>query len=388
MSYGRNIFRCFVAAALGLAASAAARAQCPPQTVTGGLLSPSKIVQTPLGNLLVAEFGTTAPNTGRVSVVGPDGNRRTLLGGLPSGVNEVGDVVGTTGLFLRGRTLYVVNGQGDATLAGPAPGTEVPNPHPSSPIFSSVLAVNLSAAAEQNTHGFTLTAAQHQALKNGARLTLGAGGDRLTVELAADFPDYAPDPRPFFPANVRHSNPYGVVAEGERLYVVDAGANAVRRVELATGAHTVLTTFAPIPNPLPLGPPFVEAVPTSIRADGGRLLVTLFRGFPFPPGAAEVRSVNPSTGQSAPFIGGLSAAIDVLPVRGRGGDTDYLTLELSTDLLASAPGRLRRYDAPASAPSALAGCLISPSGMAHDPKTGTLYVTEIFTGRIVTLKVP
>lgn len=361
------------------------QAQCPPATLTAGLLSPSKIIQTPQGNLIVAEFGAGAPNTARVSIVDASGNRRTLLDGLPSGINSVGDAIGTTGLALRGRTLYIVNGEGDSTLAGPIPGTEVPNPNPSSPIFSSVVALHLSTNVERNTNGYSLTVADHQALKSGVRLTLGSGGEKVTLELVTDFPDFVPSPLPFFPANVRHSNPYGAVAMGEQLFVVDAGFNSVWRVDLETGAHSTLAVFPPIPNPLPFGPPVVEAVPTSIQQSDDKLLVTLFRGFPFPQGSAEVRSVDPATGAHAPFITGLTAAIDVLSFKGKRGEAGHLTLELSANLLGGAPGRLQRYGSPVGSPTLVANCLISPSSMVLDRKTGTLYITEVFTGRIVTL---
>ena len=372
--------------ALLLAAGATARAQCPADTLTAGLAGPLDITQTPLGNLLVAETGTPTPNTGRVSIVDRAGNRRTLLDGLPSGFNAIGDLSGTNGLLLRGRTLYVVNGEGDSTLAGPVPGTEIPNPNPSSPIFSSILAVHFSANVERSTTGFTLTAADHLALKQGQTLTFGAGGDQVTVRLVADFPDFVPAPLPFFAANVRHSNPYHLVAIEDQLYVTDAGQNLVWRVDIESGAFAPLAVFPPIPNPAPFGPPVIEAVPTGITLLGDQLLVTLFRGFPFPPGTSEVRTVDPETGAHSALITGLSSAIGVLPLKG-GGAAGLLTLELSTDLLGGAPGRLRRYATTGGAPADLATCLISPSSMAYDQKTGTLYITEVFTGRIVTLSI-
>src|SRR5688572_33111030 len=49
-------------------------------------------------------------------------------------------------------------------------------------------------------------------------------------------------------------------------------------------------------NPLPFGPPFIDAVPDSISLRGNELLVTTLTGFPFPPGRAEVRKVNITTG--------------------------------------------------------------------------------------------
>ncbi|MEK6336862.1 MAG: ScyD/ScyE family protein [Acidobacteriota bacterium] len=363
-----------------------AMAQCPGSTFTGGLQLPSKIIQGAKGNLIVAESGTFAPNSGRVSTVDAQGTRRTLVDGLPSGLNEIGDISGTSGLYLQGRTLYIVNGEGDATLAGPIPGTEVPNPAPSSPILSSVIALHFSNEVEKTTSGFTLSLADHQALKNGDKLKLNNGkGDKITIELIADFPDYTADPLPFFPPNVRHSNPYGVAQIGNNLFVSDGGQNAVYTVDIHSGSISTLTTFPPLINPLfpGFGGPFIEAVPDSIRESDGQLLVTLLRGFPFLPGNASVMKVNPTTGATTPLITGLTSAIDVLSVKEK-GRTSHLTLEISTNLLAGDPGRLQRFETPAGPGTVISNCLISPSSMVRDKDN--LYVTEIFTGRII--KIP
>ena len=73
---------------------------------------------------------------GRVSVIDrKTGARRTLIGGLPSAINQSPagpEPTGPSGLALRGRTLYVLIGQGDVVVPGPAPGSEVPNPNPPS----------------------------------------------------------------------------------------------------------------------------------------------------------------------------------------------------------------------------------------------------------------
>jgi glucose/arabinose dehydrogenase len=50
-----------------------------------GLKAPVKSILTPKGNLLVAEAGN-GPNTGRISIIDGNGNRRTLIDGLPSGL--------------------------------------------------------------------------------------------------------------------------------------------------------------------------------------------------------------------------------------------------------------------------------------------------------------
>ena len=375
-----------VAAIIAFAAIGASAQQCPVTGFSSGLQLPSGVTQSPLGNLLVTENGPPAPNSGRVSIVEPGGTRRTLLNGLPSGINDVGDISGPNGLLLIGRTLYVTIGSGDATVAGPIPGTELPNAHPSSPLYASILAIHFSANVERTTDGLTLSLADQQALAQGKKVKLGGGGDKITVEVVANFPDYTPDPLPFFADNVRHSNPYHMAAAGNLLYVADAGMNSVRKVNLNTGAFSTLAAFAPIPNPLPFGPPVVEAVPTGLVLADGQLLVTLFRGFPFPTGASAVVAVDPKKGTQTPFITGLSSAIDVLPLKSK-GDMDYLVLELSADLLGNQPGRLLRFETPGSAPTVVADCLISPSAMTYNARTRTLYVTEIFTGRVVTIPV-
>jgi hypothetical protein len=287
---------------------------------------------------------------------------------------------------MRGRTLYMTIGEGDETLRGPAQGTNVPNPNPSSPILSSVLAVHFSAQVEKTTGGFTLIPADHLALKNGARLELDdAVGGKLTVELVADFPDYVPAPRPGVPNAVRPSNPFGLLPVEEQLYVVDAGMNLVRQINLETGDTSTLTTFANLPNTRGFGPPTVEPVPDSIRLFGEELLVTLLSGAPFPLGQAQVRTVDPATGASAPFITGLTTAIDVLVVKSDGAG-EFLTLEHSADLVARLPGRIQFYTSPEATPIVIADCLQRPTSMALNMKTGELFVTEIFTGQIVKIE--
>lgn len=80
-----------VLAATVMLASGDAAAQCPVTELASGLQLPLGITQSNQDNLIVGETGTTTPNTGRISLVGLDGARRTLLDGLPSGINDVGE---------------------------------------------------------------------------------------------------------------------------------------------------------------------------------------------------------------------------------------------------------------------------------------------------------
>ena len=386
----RSILWSLVAiAAAVMLAGVKARAQCPVTELTSGLHFPLGITQTSQGNLLVSETGTPEPNTGRISIVDLDGNRRILLDRLPSGINDVNEPSGPAGLFMRGRTLYFVIGIGDSVVAGPVPGTNLPNSNPSSPIFNSVLAIHFSANIEKNTTGFTLTLVQQQALASGEQVTLSNGEDEtIKVELIADLPGYTPNPLPFLGANVRGVNPFDVVVVDDKVYVTDGAQNSLWQVDLPTGAFSKLATFPDIPNPFfpGLGGPFIEPVPTGLRYSAGQLFVTLFRGFPFLPGTSEVCAVDPNTGSQSSFIPGLTSAIDALVIR-KGSAPDYLALQFASGSFLSGPGLLLRFDAPDRPPTIIADCLITPTSMTLDEKTGTLYVTELAGGRIVSISV-
>jgi hypothetical protein len=378
------------------------RAQCPVTQLASGLQLPLGITQTNQKNLIVSESGPRGTtNTGTLAIIGLDGSRRTLLANLPSGSNDVGDPSGPAGVFMRGRTLYVAVGLGNVVIGVGIPGAAVPNPNgPSSPIFSSILAVHFSAFGENTTEGFTLSLNDQQVLAAGGRVSLENGsGDRIDIELVANFPDYIPNPLPTVPNNVRASNPFDLVAVDDTLYVTDGGRNLVWQVDLTSGAFSPLAEFAPIPNPLfnptppppSIGGPVVEAVPTSIDYADGKLLVTLFRGFPFPAGTSVVEQIDPLTGAHVPFITGLRTAISVLPLV-QGDDTDYLVLEHSTAGGAPLPpfgnaGRLLGFEEPGGLATVLAGgtgCLLRPTSMTLDKKTGTLYVTE-YGGRVLSI---
>jgi hypothetical protein len=384
-----------VLAAAAMLASGDAAAQCPVTELASGLRIPLGIIQSNQDNLIIAETGTPEPNTGRISIVDLDGSRRTLLDGLPSGLNDIREPSGPAGVFMRGRTLYVAIGVGDVVIAGPIPTTQLPNPDPpSSPIFSSVLAVHFSAHVEKITEGFTLSLDDHEALADGERVRLSnGGGDKATIELIADFPNFIPNPLAPFEGAVRASNLFDLIVVGNELFVTDGGRNLVWQVDIHSGDFSQLAQFPPIENTFPVGGPIIEAVPTGIAYSGGQLLVTLFRGVPFGPGTSDVEQVDPVTGSHFSFIGELKTAIDVVPIRD-GSDTDWLVLQHASEgLFFGSGGSLLRFETPDGSPTVLVGgpaaapfCLTRPTSMVLDEKTGTLYVTEL-GGRILAIPI-
>ncbi|MEO8073153.1 MAG: ScyD/ScyE family protein, partial [Acidobacteriota bacterium] len=321
---------------------------------TTGLNNPVKMITAAGSSLLVSESGTDTPNSGRISLVNrTTGARQTLIDGLPSGITRSGgapEPSGPSGTKLNGLKLYVSISAGDTSTQ--VMGGAIPNTAPSSPLLISILEMTLPADYETLVSGFTLSSANQTTLNGGAAVTLtNAEGKQLSVRLVVNLPDYVSDPRPNLPENIRESNPFGIEISGGALYVVDASFNLLYRIQIASGAFEVFTTFASMPNPTQIGPPVIEAVPDSIRLVGNTLYISFLSGFPFVQGLAEVRTVNLNTRQQATFIPNLTSALDVLPFNGTGGSNDsYLVLEFSANQLAQAPGRLKLFTSPTESP--------------------------------------
>lgn len=405
MSFGTRSCRAGIlllgtAGILLVTSDARAEDSCNATALVSGLRTPLGITRSNLGNLIVAETGSLGVlHSGRISIVDRRGTRRTLIDGLPSGTNDVNEPSGPAGVVMRGRTLYVAIGIGDAIHPGPFPGSSLANPNPSSPIFSSVLAIDFSAHVEMTSGGFALTFADQLALADGQKVRLSnQRGDRLTVELVTDFPDYAPEPRPDLPQNVRGSNPFDLVVDQHWVYVSDGARNHIWQASIHSGRFRPLALFEPIPNPLfpGLGGPVIEAVPTGIARENGRLLVALFRGFPFPAETSAIERISASSGRHSPFVTELTSAIDVLPlsVRHRDDDDDddgrgwtqLLVLQHASGDVLSGPGSLIQIDRRTNEATIRSNCLNRPASMARDPRTGRVYVTEIVDGRVLVIR--
>ena len=352
-----------------------------------GMKRPIKIIYAQKqGFFLVSENGDVqTPNSGRISIVTNEGGRFTLIDGLPSGATPPNlDNSGPSAMVVQGDRLYIAIGNGNATLNGPAQGSEIPNPNPNSPIFSSVLEFRFPPLGFRlGRNEYQLAPGDHARLANGETILLGdLGAPKAQLRLVADFPNFTPAPRPDVPNNVRPSNPFGIALHANTIYVADAAQNNIRTIDLAAGTVGTLITYPSRPNPTPVGPPFIEPVPDSLRLFGNKLLVTFLTGFPFPAGTANVRQYGLDSGADTQLIGGLSSAIDVLPFDATGFCSAFYTLEHSTNMLMNAPGRLQRFDTPNGQPMLVSNTLVTPTSMARHPASGDLLVTEIVPGRI------
>jgi hypothetical protein len=185
---------------------------------------------------------------------------------------------------------------------------------------------------------------------------------------------------------VRTSNPFALEPDGScALWLVDASRNLIWKVDICENTFTTLTTFPPTTNPTPVGPPRIDAVPTSARTWNGRSagLVSCRGRRSAGPGAGPL--VKPSTGEHVPFFTGLRTVVDVLPF---GGETDgFFVLEFSRDLLAGLPGRVLWFDSPAAAPATFAEAWSRPSAWRSTPGQGDLLVSQLALGRVVALPI-
>lgn len=344
-----------------------------------GLTGPVKLDLTRHGNLLVAERGTGV-NDGRLSIVGRFGVVRPILTGLPSGIAIDGGPLGPNAPVVTGCCVVELSiGEGDHIRLGPAGFPEsIPNPTGSvSPIFSSILRLVFSRPLDQLSDGFDLTTADHDLLADGHTVRLrNSAGEKVWIRLVVDFKDARPDPV----TNVRGSNPFHIIesAHSGGFLVVDSGQNSLLHLG-AVGWPEVVVRFAPVEQAPGVLPPLSDAVPTAVRHYGGsQYLVSLLTGVPFAPGAASLRLVDAEAGTEAPFIAGLTTATDVLVI-----GTDIYVLEISSNLFAGAPGRLLRFRNPKRPPREVASGLIGPSGMIYDAKQDAIFISEIFSGRII-----
>jgi hypothetical protein len=340
-----------------------------------------------VGNLLVSEGGTPAPNTGRVSIVDRQGNRRSLLEGLPAARAHNTPAFGPTGLALDGRTLYLLIGEGDVQV-GP-PFSLNPN-GPSSPAFHSVLRIQFSSGVDSITSSFQLGRGDHWALSDGYDVALhNASGDSASVHLLTSFPSVVPNILGGT-ASYRPSDPYGawLDAGNNALYVIDASAETLIRVNTVTGRYLVLTRFQP--DERAADPKFVDTVPTAICPVEDSFLVSFLSATRYPAGASSVRLWNPSDGtwsRLSPLIGDLTMTNDITCLRGGTARAPRLvTVELSRNFFSTeASGRVQVING--SQKQVLMQDVLLPTSAAQDPISGDLFVATL-TGSILRTPLP
>ena len=167
------------------------------------------------------------------------------------------------------------------------------------------------------------------------------------------------------------SNPYGVLAEGGRQYVTDAGGNSLLEVS-PNGQVSLVSTFPDLALP-PLPLPFTssESVPTEVvRGPDGALYVSTLTGAPFLPGLARIYRVTPG-GAPTVYRDGFTAITDF----DFGPDGSLYVLQFASELFLGGAGSVVRVS-PDGARTTIASGLAAPTGLTVGPD-GAVYVTNL-----------
>ncbi len=301
--------------------------------VAEGLVNPVGLAVLPTGGLLVAEEGTgERDDSAGISVI-IDNRVDRIVDGLPSS-RDSGDLSGVpmVGISPDGATVYTSHFGAEALLTFPTP--------------------------------------SQKAVDAGA--VLGPADLRPTMQ----------------PLNrVRLTNAFDITFDEDGTPVVtDASENGVATAT-ADGRTEFIHRFGQLQDP-GQDTRHVDPVPTGIARQNDRYLVTLTGGCPYPDGAGQLVAVDGAGGEEV-VVAGLNMPIDVA-VDANG---DVWVLEFATfDPEASCfsgqgyeprSGRLSRLDDDQLVPVATG--LDFPGAIALGPD-GSMYVSEIFAGRVLRLQ--
>ena len=307
-------------------------------TVATGLINPLGLAELPGGGLLIAEEGTGEKDfSAGVSLITAEGEMGRLVSGLPSG-RDAGD--------LSGVPLVAVSPAGDK--------------------------IYLAHFQFSDGHLWTLD------LPQDAPLTLRKAP--YTVN------DLTPEMLPS--GNVFLMNPFDMTFDPEGVPVVtDASGNGVAK-ETADGQTRFFHRFDDLTDPAKEYLT-IDAVPTGITRIDSEYYVTLTGGCPYPAGSGQLVAINEQRGQRT-VVDGLNMPIDVA----QGADGTIWVLEFAqfdpegscfsgTEYLPNT-GRLSRLRDDNSLETILTD--LNFPGAVLPAADGSLYITEIFDGRILNVQ--
>jgi sugar lactone lactonase YvrE len=260
-------------------------AQDNPTVVANGFNGPMGVLVTDSGVWIVdSGFGgdnrieITDPNTGmpgtvtfgetaRVLRVETDGSL-TEIGALPSMTIPTGEAMGGGRIAALGGSVYATSGGwGDATGTDPGPR------------MASVVRIGTDGIHEvTNAFAFEKT----------------------------NNPD----------GNLVESNPFGLIAGPDgKLWMTDAAANTLLKLDPETGEMELVAVFGPVPSPIPNpnhnGKLETDAVPTGLAfgADGS-VFVAILPGFPLMPGHSKIVRIDPD-GAMSDYATNLTTIVDL-----------------------------------------------------------------------------
>lgn len=176
---------------------------------------------------------------------------------------------------------------------------------------------------------------------------------------------------------VLEAHPYGITAGPDGwLWITDAGANTLMRVNPASGEIENVATFdglpGPMPNPARNNALEADPVPTAVVFDdAGNAYVSLLSGFPFIPGSSKVLMVTPD-GAISDYATGLTMLTDLR--RGPDGELYAVQFGMFTEQgpVPNAGSIVRIHEGDAS--EVLVSGLSFPTSLVFD-QNGNAFVT-------------
>ncbi len=240
-------------------------------TVASGIQNPMGIDMDSYGNLWISE-GETFNNDGKVWVVKPNGQKYEAIINLSAFKNkQSNEPQGTVHLLLDRGHLFVLSGDYlyRVDISQFKPGWSQP--------------INAAKLSYEDVGAFVYS--QKYFDSHAYNLTKGPDGD---------------------------------------IYIADAGANAIIH-RLGKNKFSILADLPGFKNPTPVGPPEIQAVPTSVWWDGHNFLVTTLTGFPFVKGLAVIYKVTLS-GQVSVYQKGFTE----LMALAKGNQGFHIAVQYST----------------------------------------------------------
>lgn len=216
--------------------------------------------------------------------------------------------------------------------------------------------------------GCGCTSAERAALGSGAELlgTLVDFNPAGKWRVVADIVDYEGTYNPA--GGPVDANPFGILPEGNGVWVVDAGGNSLLRVS-KQGEVGFVTSFPTTPA----FPPFdqSEPVPTRVKhGPDGALYVSTLSGVPFIAGAAAIYRIVPGQPPQL-WAGGFKTITDFAFAP---DGSVYVVQFASGPVFFTGPGQLIRR-APDDTRTILAADLFQPTGVVVAPD-GSVYVAN------------
>jgi len=295
-------------------------------TLASGLAAPIGLEVDKKGRVWVAESGTSK-NDGKITVVTPDGKKYTAITNLPSIISEGGEPEGPAHILFADGLLYILGANGKM----------------------------YKADVSQFNPGDASRPASSLAVEDIGKFVLGLN----------------------LPTHMTH--PYNLtVGPNGAIYIADAAANAIIRRD-KTGALSLISHLPNIKNPLPVGGPVVEPVPTGIYFDGQNFLVTTLLGFPFPTGYSSIYKIAP-TGEISIYQHSFTSLTNIAA----GGPKGRLVLQHAVFGLATGfqPNTGKLIWADGVTQTTLAEGLNQPAGL-KQADASTWYVTSVADGTVI-----